>query len=217
MLINWDVDMNLEDIKALAALGESNDREYKATTNKLSNACETLCAFLNADGGHVLIGVKDDGQLIGQEVTDKTKCKIGNEIAKITPVPDIEITHVTLPNSNKAIIALHAKPENNKKPYLYNNRAYMRLEAITATMPREYYHHLLHKNGVLDLHGFGRGSYWALSENQEKSKADNNARKTHKDARKTQERRIKTQKDASTLLPGCFWVEITIFEQPITL
>ena len=34
---------------------------------------ETLCAFLNRNGGTVLFRVTDKGKIIGQEVSDKTK------------------------------------------------------------------------------------------------------------------------------------------------
>lgn len=34
---------------------------------------ETLCAFLNRNGGTVLFSVTDKGKIIGQEVSDKTK------------------------------------------------------------------------------------------------------------------------------------------------
>ncbi|MBK6688832.1 MAG: putative DNA binding domain-containing protein [Deltaproteobacteria bacterium] len=31
-----------------------------------------MCAFLNGDGGKVLVGVTPDGKLVGQEVADMT-------------------------------------------------------------------------------------------------------------------------------------------------
>ncbi len=47
--------------------------EFKETTGQLERGMETLCAFLNGEGGSVLFGVNDKGKIIGQEVSDKTK------------------------------------------------------------------------------------------------------------------------------------------------
>lgn len=47
---------------------------------------QTVCAFLNSDhGGTVIFGIKDNGQIIGQEVTDKTRKEFANEINKLPP------------------------------------------------------------------------------------------------------------------------------------
>jgi len=39
-----------------ARSGESERLEFKTSTGQLNRAAETLCAFLNADGGQVLFG-----------------------------------------------------------------------------------------------------------------------------------------------------------------
>jgi len=49
----------------LIARGESETLELKHPTAELKRAGETLCAFLNGEGGKVLIGVAPDGRLIG--------------------------------------------------------------------------------------------------------------------------------------------------------
>ena len=52
---------------------------------------QTVCAFLNNDhGGVVVLGVKDNGQLVGQVVTDKTRKAIGIELNKIEPQAKIK-------------------------------------------------------------------------------------------------------------------------------
>ena len=98
---------DMEQLKKLISQGESHTLEFKRSTGTLKSACETACAFLNPDGGTILIGVTDDKQILGQEVSDKTKREIGNELAKITPVPNVEVNYLALPNSNKYIIELH--------------------------------------------------------------------------------------------------------------
>lgn len=58
--------MNYQDIEKLASLKESNNLEFKESTGQLDRSMETLCAFLNCEGGTILYGVKDNGKIIGQ-------------------------------------------------------------------------------------------------------------------------------------------------------
>lgn len=49
--------MTLDELKALIAGGEGDRLEFKETTGRRGEACRTLCAFLNGDGGMVVFGV----------------------------------------------------------------------------------------------------------------------------------------------------------------
>lgn len=57
--------MTLEEIKTLAANGESGVLEFKSTTGARREATETLCAMLNQKGGKVLFGVTEKGSVEG--------------------------------------------------------------------------------------------------------------------------------------------------------
>ena len=58
--------MTLEELKKLIADDEGETVEVKETTGQRIDACETLCAFLNKDGGTVVFGVTKKGKLTGQ-------------------------------------------------------------------------------------------------------------------------------------------------------
>ena len=58
--------MNLKELKAIVAGGESEKVEFKRSTGELKEAMHTLCAFLNGVGGTVLFGVRLDGTVEGQ-------------------------------------------------------------------------------------------------------------------------------------------------------
>ena len=47
---------NLEIVKQLIAEKENGQVEFKETTGQLERGMETLCAFLNSEGGTVLFG-----------------------------------------------------------------------------------------------------------------------------------------------------------------
>ncbi|MDO9154381.1 MAG: putative DNA binding domain-containing protein [Paludibacter sp.] len=58
--------MNQEHLRELIAEGEKSDVEFKKCSTELSASFfETICAFLNRDGGHLIIGVTDDKNIVG--------------------------------------------------------------------------------------------------------------------------------------------------------
>ena len=70
---------------------------------------ETLCAFLNGDGGNILYGIKDNGKIIGQEVSDSTKRSSAEAVNRIEPFVELEIAYVSIPDTNKYVISIHAE------------------------------------------------------------------------------------------------------------
>lgn len=68
--------MNQEQLKALIADGESLTVEFKQSRTKLNkDVFESVCAFLNRSGGHLFLGVEDQGNLVGIDpgTVDKVK------------------------------------------------------------------------------------------------------------------------------------------------
>ena len=58
--------MTGEELKSLLAHGEGVDAEFKESTHQLARKIyESICAFLNRRGGHIVLGAKDDGRIVG--------------------------------------------------------------------------------------------------------------------------------------------------------
>ena len=134
---------NLENIKTLIAQTENGQVEFKETTGQLERGMETLCAFLNGEGGTVLFGVNDKGKIIGQEVADSTKRVLADAIGRIEPLTMIQVSYVPIPGSLKVIIALSAEDMRLERPFCYKGRPYYRVESVTSTMPQTMYNQLL--------------------------------------------------------------------------
>ena len=46
--------------------GESISVEFKKSTNEITkDVYDTVCSFSNRDGGHIFLGVKDNGTVLG--------------------------------------------------------------------------------------------------------------------------------------------------------
>jgi len=60
--------MKINKIKEFLSGGESITVEFKQSHNKLNkDVFESVCAFLNRSGGHLLLGVEDKGNIVGVE------------------------------------------------------------------------------------------------------------------------------------------------------
>lgn len=60
--------MDKDQVKHILRKGEGLTVEFKKATTELpSTLFETVCAFLNRDGGIILLGVSDDGTVLGLE------------------------------------------------------------------------------------------------------------------------------------------------------
>ncbi|MGM0568794.1 MAG: RNA-binding domain-containing protein [Elusimicrobiota bacterium] len=108
--------MNNESLTSIVKKGEGLNVEFKKCSTDLSNSVyETVCAFLNRNGGELLLGIDDDGKITGvdKDNTDKIKkdfaASVNNpqilnptfylNLEKI-PVDDKEILYVYVPESS---------------------------------------------------------------------------------------------------------------------
>ncbi|MBW1982747.1 MAG: putative DNA binding domain-containing protein [Deltaproteobacteria bacterium] len=135
--------MRLSDIKHLAKEGESSTVEFKKSTGQLSRAAETICAFLNDEGGRVIIGVTPEGKIVGQQVTDKTLRDIATMLQKFEPPAPVSTIRIPIANSKLELIVLEARPSEEARPFTLSGRPYYRIGTTTSVMPQERYQELL--------------------------------------------------------------------------
>ena len=140
--------MNIDQLNELVKQGESQRLEFKKSTTQLKSAFETVCAFLNGKGGGALFGVKDNAQLLGQNVTDHTKQELANEIKKIEPYAQIAVHYIPINNDNQ-IIMIDIQPGKHA-PYVYDGRAYERNQSTTEKMTQHRYEQLIIQRGQLN-------------------------------------------------------------------
>ena len=81
------------ELLALIQQGEGHTIEFKkSTTDITKDVYDSICSFSNRDGGHVFLGVKDDGTILGiqPDRTDQMKkdfvTSINNENKMFPPL-----------------------------------------------------------------------------------------------------------------------------------
>ena len=115
--------MTPRDLKKLIAAGESQTLEFKASFS--NETVETIGAFSNSSGGMVLLGIADNGQIVGLTPTSEKLQQWVNEVkTKTTPSILPEAEAVTL--GGKTVAALRVK-EYPIKPVGVKGRYYKRV------------------------------------------------------------------------------------------
>lgn len=124
---------------------ENMSLEFKEImTNSLM---KTISAYANYHDGKIIIGVKDDGTIIGVEDTQATRLSLENAINdNITPRPDYEIREIQV--GHLKIIELEVRRGKNV-PYLYKGQAYRRMDTATTQVDEnELFNLMLRKRNL---------------------------------------------------------------------
>ena len=114
----------------LMAQGEGKNLEFKESSIKLpGNLFETICAFLNTDGGEILLGVSDDGKISGVNKNAVLKLKkdvanLSNNPQKLDPVFMLSALDIKI--EGKTI--LYIKVPESSMVHKTNNEVFIRNE-----------------------------------------------------------------------------------------
>ena len=109
--------MNAKLLKEIISKGEGTNIEFKKSHNKLNrDVFESVCAFLNRNGGHLVLGVKNDRYVVGID-TDSLKKVIdefitsSNNPQKLNPpfyfLPEVitinkkKVIYISIPESSQ--------------------------------------------------------------------------------------------------------------------
>lgn len=107
--------MKFRDFQLLLTAGEGATLEYKRKVNKPEKIAKEICAFANTKGGVLIIGIDDDGAIVGIK-SEKTEIEIVEHTCSfyIRPeiTPEIQIFEI----DGKDLLCITIK-EGNQKPY----------------------------------------------------------------------------------------------------
>ncbi len=134
-----------EDVRQLVARGENDKVEYKRQIGKereLDEFIETVVAFANSSGGVILVGVDDNGKIIGVE--EENLADRVNKVLRSHCDPPVitEISTNVVDDKNVFVIQVR---EGGNKPYVLRDRGvYIRVGATdrlitTRTELDEFY------------------------------------------------------------------------------
>lgn len=124
---------------------ETETLEFKKSTGELKEAMHSICAILNKHQyGELYFGVKNDGTVIGQVVTEESLREVSQKIKNfIEPRIYPEINKVVLDGRD----CIHVKFSGDQRPYFAYNVARIRVADEDLVMSREEITNLLLQSG----------------------------------------------------------------------
>ena len=109
---------NTETIQSLIDSGEGYNVEFKVRVPSIvRELTEEICAFANADGGYLLIGVDDNGQIIGTGLENDKRSAIQGSISEISPALHCDMYAVNIEDKTVWVIDV---PSGKDKPYIFS-------------------------------------------------------------------------------------------------
>ncbi|MEM6317871.1 MAG: RNA-binding domain-containing protein [Bacteroidota bacterium] len=141
--------MGEEKVLKIVQSGENEQVEFKKSTGQLKEAVISACSFANKSGGTIFFGIKDDGTIIGQTVTDDTLKNVANTI-KLNTEPRLFPTVETQLIDSKTCIQVTVE-ESPLKPHTAYGRPYIRVGASNQQIDQANYQYLIEKR----LNGYG--------------------------------------------------------------
>ncbi len=127
-------------------IGKETERiEFKKSTGELKEGIISIVAILNKHGaGELYFGVKNNGDVLGQEISDSTLREISHEISNhIKPSIYPEITSISFDNREVAYV----KFTGNRSPYLAYNIPRIRVADGDKVMDQQTYDDMLRSRG----------------------------------------------------------------------
>ena len=126
----------------LIALGEGFTTEFKRSMP--SDLGREICAFANATGGVILIGVDDAGTIVGVADHNRLKSQVQNVARSADPPVAVEVESA----GNVLRVTI---PEQHGKPYSFGGRFYIREGATCQQLSRDEIREFFFKEGLIRL------------------------------------------------------------------
>jgi ATP-dependent DNA helicase RecG len=134
--------MNADQLKSIISLGEGFHTEFKVSVpSKVRELTEEICAFANAAGGILLIGVDDANKLKGIRIDNAKRSAIQNSISEVSPQLNCSFEVVNVDGFDIAVIEV---PTGINKPYVCSGSIYVRVgpnsqKLKTAEQMRDFF------------------------------------------------------------------------------
>ena len=109
--------MNKLTLLGLIALGEGFTTEFKRSMP--SDLGREICAFANATGGAILIGVDDAGAIVGVMDHNRLKSQVQSIARSVDPSVAVEV-------ESAGDVLCVTVPEQHAKPYSFGGRFFIR-------------------------------------------------------------------------------------------
>ena len=142
--------MNNKTFQKIIGSAESTTIEWKKSLSVFHEIMETISAFSNTEGGKILVGVSDDGEVLGLQIGKGTIEDLVNKIGQHTDpkvFPKISVKRV----GGKDVIVIDVK-ESRDHLVLADGLPYKRVGRTSPRMSKDEYEGLIFEKHKEKLH-----------------------------------------------------------------
>ena len=106
--------MSRKELTNLIGATESLNVEWKPSLSQINEIIENVSAFSNTEGGTIIIGVSEEGKLLGVDIGKDTIERLTNQISQNTD-PKIHPRITVKKMDKKSIIVIEVNPVRDKQ------------------------------------------------------------------------------------------------------
>ena len=132
--------MTIKEIQALVKRGESNTLEFKRKVTHPEKIVREIVAFANTQGGDLLIGVDDNGEIPGLKYAEEEAYALENAVKKYCR-PPLLMQKDIVPISSKKSVIRYVIEASKKKPHVVKEAlksiAYVRFKDRSVQASKE--------------------------------------------------------------------------------
>lgn len=114
--------MTLQELKQLASLGEGRTLEFKHRVPRPDRIAKEVIALANTDGGRILLGVDDDGSLVGVDDAAEEAFVLRQAVSDLCDPPVPYHTDRVVIAPRRDVLVVHV-PESPGKPHVLRTDA----------------------------------------------------------------------------------------------
>jgi len=134
---------------------ESQSLEYQAVLPPSKNIAQLICAFANADGGYIILGVSDPSNIVGLSSDFHANTIVNKAVELLTPKPSVQHQYIGYGNKNIYVIQI----ENSDQTISLEGKVFIRqggsnqlLNPVEIEFVSEGYEKIIHVNAQLDIY-----------------------------------------------------------------
>jgi predicted HTH transcriptional regulator len=149
-------------IRRLIAQGEHQQLDFKFEVEDARKIAKSMVAFANTDGGRLLIGVKDNGKIVG--IDSEEEMYVIEGAAELYSEPPVALEATLHKVENKSVLEIHVPVSETKhKAKVLNGRsvAFIRKDDMNLQATRVH-------TRIWDLHTEMKGRKFDYGKNEEK-------------------------------------------------
>ena len=114
----------LDELRELIRQPESGTLEFKIRVPPPSDIAKLVSSFVNTDGGTLIVGVKEGGEIVGVNDPKRAQRLLQRAVSGISPSVAIESQILTLNGKDVLVVKIH---KGHKVPYLVDGGAFQRI------------------------------------------------------------------------------------------